>query len=75
VSGLEILGALCGPLLAVALLGFLVVAAKAFEVPKRPRPYSRRQLKALVRREFERPPATDLDEGMRHLAALITKEN
>lgn len=31
------------------------------------------ELALIVRREFARPPATDLDEGFRRLAALITK--
>lgn len=67
---LEILGALCGPLVLIALLGFLVEAAKAFPAPKQPEPYTPAELKTLVRREFTRSPIPD-DSEQRWIAAFL----
>lgn len=73
-SLLSILGAICAPLVVLALVGFLIEAANAFgDVPPQSRPLTEDERRSLVRREFDRPPMTDIDEGFRRLEALITK--
>ena len=68
---LGLVGALCGPLLLMALVGFLIEAANAWgDVPKHPEPYTPAELKALVRREFTRSPVPD-DSEQRWIAAFL----
>lgn len=72
---LAIVGALCGPLVIVALCGFFVEAVGAFrDAPKSPPAahpsMSLGELKALVRRHFEQTPVPD-DSEQRLAAALL----
>lgn len=69
-TALGIVGALCGPLLLVGLVAFLVEAANEFgNAPKSPAPYTAAELPALVRREFERTHIPD--DGAQLLVAAI----
>lgn len=61
-TALAILGALCGPLVLVALFGFLIEAANAFGDVRPKQPYTAAELQALVRREFARSPVPDDSE-------------
>lgn len=59
-------------LLGVVAVACLIAAAVSWVARLRHTPsLTDAELRVLVRREFERPPSIDLDEGMRQLAALI----
>lgn len=54
----------------LAPVGFVVWVRGLRNAPA-PAPFTAAERREFVRREFARPPATDLDEGMRQLAALV----
>ena len=59
-----------GDLVLCTLVG-LVLWVRGLQNAPAPELYTAAELRSLVRREFARPPVSDLDEGMRQLAALV----